>query len=236
MSYMMRCLERQEREMKERSRRQVEEEREEEEDDEKVAICSIYQVKAATVVHKSTVDRRRMQPHLFNKIMHDVCNYNAYFIQKCDATGILGLLLEQKLTASLRILAFGTSANQVDEITRKRKSTILESLVRFCDVIETFYTRDYLRKPTLRDLQRLLQKAEARDFPSMIGSIDCMHWQWKNCPTAWQGDYGNKKGQKVSFFKLLHHSIHEFGMPFSELRDLKTTSTCWVNPLCSTMC
>ncbi|KAI5318337.1 hypothetical protein L3X38_038045 [Prunus dulcis] len=30
----------------------------------------------------------------------------------------------------------------------------------------------------------------------MIGSIDCMHWQWKNCPTALQGDYGNKKGQK----------------------------------------
>ncbi|KAI5337690.1 hypothetical protein L3X38_016961 [Prunus dulcis] len=30
----------------------------------------------------------------------------------------------------------------------------------------------------------------------MIGSIDCMHWQWKNCPTALQGDYGNRKGQK----------------------------------------
>ncbi|KAI5352261.1 hypothetical protein L3X38_005152 [Prunus dulcis] len=140
--------------------------------------------------------RFRMQPHLFNKVMHDVCNYDAYFVQKCDAAGVLGLLPEQKLTAVIRMLVYGASADQVDEIARMGKSTTLEALVRFCSAVETLYTRDYLRRPTPRDLQRLLQKAEARGFPGMIGSIDCMHWQWKNCPTAWQGDYGNRKGQK----------------------------------------
>ncbi|CAL2265025.1 unnamed protein product [Prunus armeniaca] len=84
----------------------------------------------------------------------------------------------------------------VDEIAQMGKSTILESLMRFCDAMETLYTMDYLRRPTPRDLQRLLQKAESRGFPRMIGSIDCMHWQCKIYPTAWQGDYGNKKGQK----------------------------------------
>ncbi|CAL8992023.1 unnamed protein product [Prunus brigantina] len=59
------------------------------------------------------------------------------------------------------MLAYGASANQVDEIARMRKSTILECLVKFYDAIETLYTRDYLRKPTPEDLQRLLQKAEA---------------------------------------------------------------------------
>ncbi|KAI5348567.1 hypothetical protein L3X38_001454 [Prunus dulcis] len=137
-----------------------------------------------------------MQPHLFNKVMHDICNYDAYFVQKCDAAGVLALLRKQKLTAVIRMLAYGASADQVDEIARMGKSTTLEALVRFYQAVETLYTRDYLRRPTPRDLQRLLQKAEAREFPGMIGSIDCMHWQWKNCPTAWQCDYGNRKGSQ----------------------------------------
>ncbi|XP_021807294.1 uncharacterized protein LOC110751167 [Prunus avium] len=45
-----------------------------------------------------------------------------------DAVGVLGLIPEQKLTAALRMLAYGASAEQVDEIARMRKSTILECL------------------------------------------------------------------------------------------------------------
>ncbi|CAL8090114.1 unnamed protein product [Prunus armeniaca] len=84
------------------------------------------------------------------------------------------------------VLEFGASSRakvhscdtNVDEIARMGKSTILESLVRFCDAVETLYTRDYLRRPTPRDLQRLLQKDESHGFPGMIG------------------DYGNRKEQK----------------------------------------
>ncbi|KAI5353099.1 hypothetical protein L3X38_005991 [Prunus dulcis] len=93
-----------------------------------------------------------MQPHLFNKVMHDICNYDAYFVQKCDAIRVLGLLQEQKLIDVIRMMAYGSSANQVDKIARMRKSTTLDTLVRFCDAIETLYTRDYLCKPKPVDL------------------------------------------------------------------------------------
>ncbi|XP_010428466.1 PREDICTED: uncharacterized protein LOC104713084 isoform X2 [Camelina sativa] len=50
-------------------------------------------------------------------------------------------------------------------------------------------------RPTAEDLQRLLDIGELRGFPGMIGSIDCMHWEWKNCPTAWKGQYTRGSGK-----------------------------------------
>jgi hypothetical protein len=37
------------------------------------------------------------------------------------------------------------------------------------------------------DVARLLQEGEARCFPGMLGSIDCMHWEWSRRPSAWKG-------------------------------------------------
>ncbi|XP_070664471.1 uncharacterized protein [Malus domestica] len=82
------------------------------------------------------------------------------------------------------MLAYGASADQVDEIARMGKTTVLESLMRFCFAIEALYTNEYLRTPTPRDMRRLLRKGEMRGFPGMIGSMDCMHWTWKNCPNG----------------------------------------------------
>ncbi|CAL8170129.1 unnamed protein product [Prunus armeniaca] len=135
--------------------------------------------------------------------MHAICNYDTYFIQKYDAVRVLGLLQEQKLTATLRMLAYRASAEQVDEIAKMGKSTILKCLVRFYNAVENLYTREYLRKPTPRDLQRLLQKAEALGFLGLIGNINCMHWQWKNCPTTWQGDYENRNGQRSIILEVV---------------------------------
>ncbi|CAL8151534.1 unnamed protein product [Prunus armeniaca] len=55
------------------------------------------------------------------------------------------------------------------------------------------YGQWYLRSPNLADLYRPLHKASHRGFPGMLGSLDCMHWEWKNCPTAWAGQFTGYK-------------------------------------------
>ena len=57
---------------------------------------------------------------------------------------------------------------------------------------------EYLRKPTEADMRRMICINYARGFPGCIGSIDCQHWEWKNCPVAWAGKLkGKEKKQTV---------------------------------------
>ncbi|KAM0993777.1 hypothetical protein ACFX2G_009493 [Malus domestica] len=86
----------------------------------------------------------RMQRSLFDKIMSAICNHDPYFVQKEDVFQVLGLLPEEKITAALRMLAYGASTDQVGEIVRMGKTTFLESLIRFFFAIEAFYTNEYL--------------------------------------------------------------------------------------------
>lgn len=51
------------------------------------------------------------------------------------------------------------------------------------------FNSQYLRCPTSDDLERPLRAGEGRGFPNMIGSINCMHWEWKNFPVAWKGQF-----------------------------------------------
>ena len=53
---------------------------------------------------------------------------------------------------------------------------------------------EYLRSPNATDVARLLRIGKDRGFPGILGSLDCMHWKWKNCPTAWAGQYAGRSG------------------------------------------
>jgi hypothetical protein len=142
-------------------------------------------------VYGAALFRRRFRMHrpLFLRIYEHLQQDDDYFVQKCDATGQLGLSGLQNMTAAIRMLAYGMAADAVDEYVRIGESTTIECLKKFCKGIINIFGQEYLRSPNAADIQRLLNKGEQRGFPGMLGSLDCMHWEWKNCPTAYHGQY-----------------------------------------------
>ena len=55
--------------------------------------------------------------------------------------------------------------------------------------VDNLFGEEYLRTPNVQDLHYLLHQAESRGFPGMLRSLDCMHWEWRNCPNAWRGQF-----------------------------------------------
>ncbi|KAF0731386.1 hypothetical protein Ae201684P_007312 [Aphanomyces euteiches] len=140
--------------------------------------------------------RFRMGRDLFLRIVHSVVEDDSYFVQKRDAIGKKGLSHIQKCTSAMRILAYGLSADATDEYCRLGESTSMKSLKRFVDAIVNVFGPKYLREPSDDDIQHHLNQNAARGFPGMFGSIDCTHWEWKNCPVAWQGQYQDREGKR----------------------------------------
>ena len=74
-------------------------------------------------------------------------------------------------------------------ITNTPYDDVFRTLLNDCSsliipVINEVFGEEYLRSPNAEDAARLLVMNKARGFPGMLGSIDCMHWSWKNCPKA----------------------------------------------------
>src|SRR5438105_1080228 len=130
-----------------------------------------------------------MTQQLFLRLVHVVEEHNDWFQQRRNGAGTLGCSPLQKVTATVRMLAYSGLADALDEVLRISKSTIIDSLKRFVWAIHAIFGPQYLRRPNQEDLVRLLAKAKERGFPGMIGSLDCMHWCWEKCLVAWQGMY-----------------------------------------------
>ncbi|KAJ0534652.1 putative harbinger transposase-derived protein [Helianthus annuus] len=147
--------------------------------------------------------RFRMRRPLFLRIVAAVTTNDIYFQQRPDATGRQGLSPLQKCTVAMRVLAYGTSADAHDEYLRMSATATRTALIKFIEGVISCFGQEYLRMPKENDLARLLHVGEERGFPGMIGSIDCMHWEWKNCPTAWAGQYAGRSGKPTIILEVV---------------------------------
>ncbi|KAK3199026.1 hypothetical protein Dsin_022441 [Dipteronia sinensis] len=140
---------------------------------------------------------------LFLRIVNAVETRDNFFMQRRDSVGRLSLSALQKITAIFRMLAYSLPADATDEYIKIGESTSIESLKRFCRAVVEEFAYEYLRSPNITDVARILHIGKDRGFLGMLGSLDCMHWKWKICPTAWARQYAGRSGSPTIILKAI---------------------------------
>ncbi|XP_010445969.1 PREDICTED: uncharacterized protein LOC104728722 [Camelina sativa] len=168
--------------------------------------------------------RFRMNKPLFIRIVNPIENGVSYFRQTRDASGRLGLSALQKCTSAICMMAYGCAADAVDEYLRLAETTAHKCLLHFVEGVINLFGDEYLRRPTTEDLQRLMNIGEHCGFPGMVGSTDCMQWEWKNCLTAWKGQYSRGSGKPTIVLEAVASQDlwiwHAFFGPPGTLNDI----------------
>ena len=72
----------------------------------------------------------------------------------------------------------------IDDHLEMGESTSIKCVKQFAKAVVQVLGLEYLRAPNAHDTQRLLEMNATHGFLGMVGSIDFMHWRWKNCPAA----------------------------------------------------
>jgi hypothetical protein len=124
--------------------------------------------------------RFRMQRSLFNLIQIAIEAHKPYFVQSKNAAKKFGHSSLQKINVALRMLAYEI----LGEYWRIAENTATQCLQYFVQSVFSIYSDKYLRSPNSNNISRLLEVNARHGFQGMLGSIDCMHWKWKNCPRA----------------------------------------------------
>ncbi|XP_021736436.1 uncharacterized protein LOC110702985 [Chenopodium quinoa] len=82
--------------------------------------------------------------------------------------------------------------NQFRRRFRMQRSLFYRIMSKVVEGVQFFLQRRNAAGKLDEDLRRILHQNDLRGFLGMIGSIDCMHWEWKNFPTAWKAQYAGR--------------------------------------------
>ena len=160
-------------------------------------------------------------------IESDYFSPTPFFTDIQDVSGRYGIAPVAKVLMAVKLVAYGCSPSAFVDYFQMSHSTARQCLLKFCRIVSSDYDLQsvYARQMSRSDARRLSVLHEAvHGVAGMIGSLDCTHIGWKNCPVAWQGSNSGKSGKPTIVLEaLVDHNLwfwhHSFGYPGS-LNDI----------------
>ena len=109
--------------------------------------------------------------------------------------------------ACLRILGRGEVADTVSEVSQIPRSSLHPILDKFVKrFVEEFYD-DFIKFPTGDSLKLVMDCYNKCGFPGAVGSMDCTHVTWSQCPVNLTNMCtGKEKKPTLAFNCIVDHS------------------------------
>jgi len=152
--------------------------------------------------------RFRMSRNIFSRVYGSLIGKDP-FIQKVDAIGKLGIHPLVKIVACIRFICYGDAMDRDDENLQISESSLHDISKMFSKMIIAEFGPQYLNRCPTKEEREIISRAMSRKgFPGGLGSWDCKHYRWNNCPLRLAGQHqGHGQGGSAT---LIMESISDF--------------------------
>jgi hypothetical protein len=122
------------------------------------------------------------------------------------------IAIEVKVLGVLKLIAYGNASRSYMDYHQMATNTFTEALKGFFRAVraDKELQGHFMRAPDAQDVKRITEQHERiHGVPGMLGSIDCLHVYWKNCPVGWQGQFknGRYKYSSVVVEAMVDHNL-----------------------------
>lgn len=165
----------------------------------------------------------RLSKEVYMEIRTHMMQHDFYNVAPQNCAGTTLISIDVKLLIALKHRGHGCSVNSWVDYFQMGESTVRSCVELLCHSIanNSDLRKRYLRTYSREDAQIVSQMHNEVDrVPGMLGSLNCMHVQWKNCPVALQGSFkGKEKFCSIVLEAVADHNLRfwhvAFGFPGS---------------------
>lgn len=148
----------------------------------------------------------------YNNVRLVLGKHNSFFQTTIDCTGKPSISPTIKVLVALESIAFGVSSTTFLDYFQISMSIARQSLIEFAHTLVTCNDpgiSPYIRKFSRSDILKVTDLHQCEHgVPGMVGSLDCMHVRWANCPTAHKGQYVGAKKKPT----LIMEAVADYNM------------------------
>jgi hypothetical protein len=128
----------------------------------------------------------RLSQGRFQVLMEDVMASDIKFFKLTGQDGRRKSSLAARLLLPLKTLAYRVPPHTLIDYFQMSPQYARECCKEFNNTMRRIYMNEFLRLPTATDLKNFVKLHKAtHSVDGIIGSLDCTHTFWKNCPKAW---------------------------------------------------